>query len=74
MTPLHPVPGEPKSAMRWEVPRDSGCHSKQSFRTRHDAARSIERLRRSIQRHFSRSLRQPYRCGPWGSWHIGASK
>lgn len=73
MTP-HLVPVRSGTATTSEAPRDWGCLSKQSFRNRHDAMKSIERPRRSIQRHLSRGLCEPYRCGQCGSWHVGAGK
>lgn len=72
--PLHLVPGQPGSGMTWEAPRNWGCLSKQSFRSRHDAIKSINRPHRSIQRHLSRGLCEPYRCDLCGSWHVGAGK
>ncbi len=70
----HMHSGPKGSGMTWEVPLDWACLSKQSFRSRHDAQKSIQRPGRSINRHLSRGLCEPYRCARCGSWHVGAGK
>lgn len=70
----HLVPGSNGSGMSFPTPLDWGCQSKQAFRTRHDADKSIRRPGRHIQRHLSRGLCEPYRCAMCGAWHVGAGK
>lgn len=70
--PLHLTPGPKGSGMNWKAPLDWGCLSKQSFRTRDDADRSLKRPGRRVERHLSRGKCEPYRCPKCGSWHVGA--
>lgn len=70
----HLVTGPKGNGMSLEAPLDWGCLSKQSFRNRNDAKKSINRPGRSINRHLSRGLCEPYRCPRCSSWHVGAGK
>lgn len=71
---LHLISGSPGDGMSFDLSFDVdwGCFGKQPFSSRHDAEKSIRRLKRSIQRHRSRGRCESYRCPKCGSWHVGA--
>jgi hypothetical protein len=70
--PMHLTPGPKVSGMNWHAPLDWECLSKQTFRTRDDADRSLKRPGRRGERHRSRGKCEPYRCPQCNSWHVGA--
>lgn len=51
-----------------------GCVSKQSFASRYEAARTLVKRARRIDRHQSRGKSEAYRFGHCGTWHVGAGK
>lgn len=72
--PTHLNPGPKGAGMSYEVTPEWGCLAKQSFRTRHDADRCLNRPGRRVDRHFSRGKCESYRCDRCGAWHVGAGK